>query len=108
MDDCGNKYDVAGQQMIEWRHTVQDQRFLGLVQIELRRKADAEDDVAPDGVLFLCDELVPIVFGNVGGEEDVLLQHAFFSEFGPHVVRERPRPGQQSLHVFSEEDRQLL
>ena len=52
MDDCGNKYDVAGQQMIEWRHTVQDQRFLGLVQIELRRKADAEDENVLSTILF--------------------------------------------------------
>ena len=93
MEDRRHEHDVAGKQSIERRHPIQDQCFLCLVQIELRRKADAEDDVSLDGVLFLGDELVPVVFGNVGGEEDVLLQYAFFSEFSPHVVRERSRPG---------------
>lgn len=108
VDDGCHEHNVAGQQPAERRHSVQDQGSLCLVQIELRRKADTEDDVSPDRVLFLGNELVPVVFRNVGGKEDVLLQHAFFFESGSHVVREWPRPGQHILHVFPEKDRQLL
>ena len=86
MEDRRHEHDVAGQQPEERRHPIQDQRFLYLIQIELRREADAEDDVTLYGVLFFGDELVPVVLRNVGGEEDVLLQHSFVSEFGTHVV----------------------
>ena len=82
--------------------------FRRLVKIEFRRKADAEEDVPPDGVLFPGDELVPVVFRNVGGKEDVLLQYSFVSEFGSHVFCERSRPGQQVIHVIPEKCRQLL
>ena len=108
MEDCRYEHDVAGQRPVERRHPIQDQGFLCLVQIELRREADAENDVSLNRMLFLCDDLVAVVLGDVGGEEDVLLKHSFVSEFCPHVVRERSRPGQQILHVLSEEDRQFF
>ena len=107
MEDRRHEHDVAGQQPEERRHPIQDQRFLYLIQIELRREADAEDDVSLDRMLFLGDDLVAVVFGNVGGEENVLLQHPFVSEFGPHVLRERPWPGQQIFHADPQKDRQV-
>ena len=106
--DCHDEGDIPRIPDMERGHTVQRKRFIRLRFIKSCRETDPENRVPAGRVLFLRDQLVPIPFGQVCGEKDVLLLNALVPEFHPHVIRKGTLAAIQHTGIARQVLRQII
>lgn len=106
--DSYDEGDIPRIPDMERGHAVERERFIRLDFIKSCRKTDPENRVPAGGVLLFRDQFVPIPFGQVCGEEDILLLNALFPEFHPHVIRKGTLAVNQQIGIASQVLRQAI